>query len=227
MNTSHSWWCPPGNRRVFLLAGLSACAGWAWAGSFDDFFRAISRDDASTIDRLVARGFDVNTRDERDIPPLILAIQLDSLRVANYLVAHLDTLINDRNAAGENALMVAALRGQVALVDAILDRNVPVNQPGWAPLHYAAAHFGPAAVYLVQRFLDRYAYIDAEAPNGNTPLMMAARYGTEAAVTLLLTEGADPQLKNKAGLTALDHARLGSRPGNVKLLLRALGSLGS
>jgi uncharacterized protein len=218
MNTIDSWRYPPGSRRVFLLVGLAAWTRVAGAGSFDDFFRAITRDDVRTIDRLVARGFDLNTRDERDIPPLILALQIDSMRVAQYLVAHADTRLNDTNAAGESSLMLAALRGNVQLVDAILDRHVPVNQPGWTALHYAASHNGPSATTLIQRFLDRYAYIDAESPNGTTPLMMAARYGSEESVRLLLDAGADFQVKNKLGLTALDFAKLGVRPGNIRAL---------
>jgi ankyrin repeat protein len=149
-----------------------------------------------------------------------LALQLDSIKVANYLVAHADTEVRDVNAAGENALMIAALRGQIQMVDAILERYVPVNQPGWTPLHYAATHNGVAAALLVQRFLDRHAYIDAESPNGTTPLMMAARYGTEESVRVLLNADADASLKNQMGLTALDFAQLGARPGNVKLLTR-------
>ncbi|NCW41201.1 MAG: ankyrin repeat domain-containing protein, partial [Betaproteobacteria bacterium] len=54
--------------------------------------------------------------------------------------------------------------------------------------------------------LEHHAYIDAESPNGTTPLMMAAYYGTPEATKLLLEEGADPLIKNQQGLTALDFA---------------------
>jgi len=37
--------------------------------------------------------------------------------------------------------------------------------------------------------LDEHAYIDAASPNGTTPLMMAAHYGTPSAVKLLLEAG--------------------------------------
>jgi ankyrin repeat protein len=50
--------------------------------------------------------------------------------------------------------------------------------------------------------------------------MMAARYGTEESVRVLLNADADASLKNQMGLTALDFAQLGARPGNVKLLTR-------
>jgi ankyrin repeat protein len=48
--------------------------------------------------------------------------------------------------------------------------------------------------------------------------MMAAQYGTPAAVKLLLDAGADPHLKNSLGLTALDFATQAERPDAVKLL---------
>ena len=54
-----------------------------------------------------------------------------------------------------------------------------VNKPGWTPLHYAATHGHLAIMDLL---LEEHAYIDAESPNGTTPLMMAAHYGTPAAV---------------------------------------------
>ena len=53
--------------------------------------------------------------------------------------------------------------------------------------------------------------MNAQSPNGTTPLMMAAQYGSAAAVRLLLEEGAEPLLKNEQGLNPLDFARLGNR----------------
>jgi ankyrin repeat protein len=82
-------------------------------------------------------------------------------------------------------------------------------------LHYAASGGHTA---IIQLLLDESAYIDAESPNGTTPLMMAARYGSEKAVQLLITEGADLNLKNQLGLTALDFAVQGRRPEAIKLL---------
>jgi ankyrin repeat protein len=51
--------------------------------------------------------------------------------------------------------------------------------------------------------------------------MMAARYGNEKAVQLLINEGADLTLKNQLGLTALDFAVQGRRPESIKLLQSA------
>jgi hypothetical protein len=66
--------------------------------------------------------------------------------------------------------------------------------------------------------LEHNAFVDAESPNGTTPLMMAAQYGTGDAVKLLLKEGAQALQANKQGLLALDFAQRASRPDAIKLL---------
>ena len=60
-------------------------------------------------------------------------------------------------------------------------------------------------------FRSNHAYIDAASPNGTTPLMMAAQYGSAEMVKFLLDEGADPTLKNQLGLTAVNFAQRVSR----------------
>jgi ankyrin repeat protein len=73
--------------------------------------------------------------------------------------------------------------------------------------------------------LDQSAYIDAESPNGSTPLMMAARYGNLKSVQLLIDEGADVLIKNQLGLSALDFAKQGNRPDAVAALEGAMNKL--
>jgi len=53
---------------------------------------------------------------------------------------------------------------------------------------------------------------------------MAAMYGTPAAVKLLLEEGADPQLKNQQGLTALQFAQRANRQDAAELIAAAIRS---
>ena len=60
-------------RRSVLVWGMAACVP-AVAGSYEDFFVAIQRDDAATITTLLQRGFDPNTRDPRGQVGLMLAL---------------------------------------------------------------------------------------------------------------------------------------------------------
>lgn len=191
---------------VYLIAvvGLSS----AHAGSYEDFFGAVASNDAGTVQSLVQRGFDANSRDPKGQTGLFLALRGGAFGVADALLKAPALDVNALNEAGESALMMAALKGQQDWSQRLLERGAAVNKSGWSPLHYAATGPEPAVVKLL---LDRGATIDAASPNHSTPLMMAAQYGNEANVDVLLTRGADPKLRNDQGLTAADFARLAKR----------------
>lgn len=187
----------------------------ARAGSYEDFFAAIRQDNAAAITQLLQRGFDPDTRDPSGIPGLYLAIREPSLKAAQALIAWPKTNVEARTAQDESPLMMAALKGHIELVRQLIGRDADVNKPGWTALHYAATN---GHVAVVQLLLDHHAYIDAESPNGTTPLMMAAQYGSPGAVKLLLEAGADPLLKNQLGLTAIDFAQRANRKDSADLI---------
>ena len=187
---------------VYLI--VTSCFSSVYAGSYDDFFVAVKRNDGRTVGALLERGFDPNTRDPQGQVALILALKAENLAVAEALLASPATQVGLVNPLGESALMMAALRGQLVWCQRLLSRGAPINKAGWSPLHYAAVGPEPRVVQLL---LDRGAVVDAEAPNRSTPLMMAARYGKEDSVRLLLARGADPKRINDANMSAADFAR--------------------
>lgn len=189
------------------------------AGSYEDFFAAIVRDEAKTIANLLSRGFDPNTVNPKGVPALILAVQEPSPKVLDTLLSDKRTQVEIRNTLDESALMLASLKGNLDLCKALIVRDADVNKPGWTPLHYAATG---GHVDVLQLLIDHHAYIDAASPNGSTPLMMAAMYGTDDAVRLLLGAGADSTLKNGLGLTALDFAKRVQRDSAAKLIEDAM-----
>lgn len=196
---------------LVVLYGYSACH----AGSFDDFFTAIKRDDAKTVTALLQRGFDVNTPNAAGEHGLLLAVREPSLKVLAVLIDWPKVNVEPRNPHDESPLMLASLQGLTEICQQLIDKGADVNKPGWAPLHYAATHGHLAVMRLL---LDNDAYIDAASPNGTTPLMMAAQYGTPDAVKLLLEAGADPLLKNEQNLSALDFAQRANRPDSVEII---------
>ena len=196
---------------LYVFAWFSA----AHAGSYEDFFKAIRQDDAATITQLLQRGFDPNTPSPDGQHGLYLALRDGSLKAANALIDWPKTNVEARNALDESPLMMASLKGHLEIVKRLIERDADVNKPGWAPLHYAATGGHLAVMELL---LEHHAFIDAESPNGTTPLMMAAHYGTPAAVKLLLDAGADTAMKNQLGLTALEFARRGNRPDSLELI---------
>lgn len=215
------------DRRTILTAvGLTACGALitlpANAGAFEDFFIAIQRDDGDAITTLLRRGFDPNTRDPNGQVGLTLALQNGSLKAFAALMAARQVNVEARNAQDESPLMMAALKGNVDAVKVLLARDADVNKTGWAPLHYAASAGSPQHAQIISLLLERHAYIDAASPNGTTPLMMAAHYGSTEAVQLLLEEGADPTLKNQLGLTATDFAMRVGRTESAEKIAAAI-----
>jgi hypothetical protein len=190
---------------------------FAQAGAYEDFFQAVNRDDDRTVAQLLAKGFDPNARDPNGQTALTLALRDGSPRVAEALWASRALDVNATNASGETPLMMAALRGELDWARRLLERGAKVSQDGWSPIHYAAT--GPQST-VVALLLDRGAPIDAKSPNGSTPLMMAARYGAEANVDLLLARGADAKRRNDLDLDAADFARQGGRDFLVERLVR-------
>ena len=199
-----------------LLAALLSTA--LWADSFNDFFSAVKRDDVSAVRQLAQRGFDLNTRNEEGEHGLFLALRDDAPAVSGFLLAQSKVQIEIRTPKDESPLMMAALKGKLEAAQRLIARRADVNKPGWAPLHYAATNADDVSLPMVRLLLEHHAYIDAESPNGTTPLMMAAHYGHPSVVKLLLEEGADPLLKNQQGLTAIDFANRAQRADAANII---------
>ena len=210
---------------IYLLVfyGFSA----VYAGSYEDFFSAIKRDEPNTITRLLQRGFDANTLSPQGEHGLLIALRESSLHVAAVLMDWPGTQVESRTLNDESPLMQASLQGLLDVCKQLILKGADVNKPGWAPLHYAATH---GHLDVMNLLLENHAYIDAASPNGTTPLMMAAHYGTPLAVKLLLEAGADPLLKNDQGLTAIDFAQKAERADSAEIIaafVRALSPKGS
>jgi uncharacterized protein len=206
-------WCLRFIAYLIVVAGISS----VHAGAYEDFLKAVEVNDVATVQRLLQRGMDPNTRDEKGQPALTLALRAEAFPVAEALLASPQVDVEAANAAGETPLMMAALKGQAEWVTRLLARGARVQRPGWSPVLYAASSPEPQVLALL---LDKGAPVNARSPNGTTPLMMAARYGDERSVDLLLERGADPAAVNDRQLGAADFARQGGREALAERLAK-------
>ncbi|WP_354415248.1 ankyrin repeat domain-containing protein [Variovorax atrisoli] len=203
-------------KSIYLIVVAASLA--AHAGSFEDFFRAVRGDNASGVRNLIQRGFDPNTRDEHGQTGLLIALREPSPKVIKVLIEAPQTDVDIASPKDETPLMLAAIKGQQDVVDQLLKRDAAVNKTGWTPLHYAATS---GQIAIMKTLLENFAFIDAQSPNGTTPLMMAAMYGSNDAVKLLLDEGADTTMKNQLGMTAVDFANKANRSEAASMIAAA------
>jgi ankyrin repeat protein len=201
-------------KSIVFIAFFST-SNLTFAGSYEDFFKAIVQDQPAKVSALLERGFDPNTINPEGFHGLFLAVKVDALQVANVLIQWPKTKVEWRNSKDESPLMMASLKGHTELVKLLIAKDADVNKTGWTALHYAASG---AKKNTIEILLEHSAYIDAESPNGSTPLMMAAMYGNADGVRLLLESGADPTLKNHLGLTAAEFAKQAGRDDSLMMI---------
>ncbi len=186
-----------------LVVGMMA-SPLAQAGAYEDFFRAVERDDARGVTALLQRGFDPNSVDERGQVGLYLALREDANAVVDALLAHPGLKVDAANRSNETPLMMAALRGNLPAVQKLVARGAALAREGWTALHYAAS--GPS-LEVLSWLATKGAPLEALSPNRTTPLMMAAGYGNADGADVLLKAGANPRARNDAGLDAAAFAR--------------------
>jgi ankyrin repeat protein len=124
-------------------------------------------------------------------------------------------------AAGENAIVEAARRDDIAAVRALIAKRENVNEPsrdGSTALLWAAYHSDLA---MTRALITAGAKVNTANKYGITPLLQASRTGSDQIVQALLRAGAEPSLAHTEGETPLmAAAHSGSLP-SVRLLLEA------
>ncbi len=191
---------------------------------------------SQTIDLLLANGASIEARDVDGATPLIRAAgvgNLDAVKVLLDRGANLEA----KDGNGRTALISAAcecasidMPETVDVLKLLVAKKAHVNakdKEGETALMAAA---GSGETSNVLFLLDSRAQIDAKGHDGNTALMLAAAAGpynavraleTTDAVKLLLSRGADPNVRNKHGQTALDLAVKSGRKAVAALLRNA------
>ncbi|MCI4568507.1 ankyrin repeat domain-containing protein [Lysobacter sp. CFH 32150] len=143
-------------------------------------FDAVRADDAPLLRDLIAKGVDVESRDERGSTPLILAAYYGRLGIVDVLLeAGADP--NAADARGNTALMGALFKGETAVAERLLretrtDVNVRNTMRQTAAMF--AALFGRES--LIDRLAERGADFSATDASGVNAQTLAQQQGNAA-----------------------------------------------
>jgi len=168
---------------------------------------------------LISRGANPGLRDRSGQSPLDLALAYKNPGVVALLL-RLGNTISGSQAAGDQAMESAALKGQVDIAQALLDGGFDINRltpTGSTYLHDAALNNQKK---IAQLFLKRGASVSALSRTGGTPLHDAALGGSVDVMDELLDHGANIDAQDReSGATPLMLAVSMDRVAATRFLL--------
>jgi ankyrin repeat protein len=176
------------------------------------------------------------------------ASALGKLKEAETLIADDPSLVKQADAKKWTALHWAAFAGQKQIVAFLVSKGADVNQKesGETPLQVAianamwpwqggnliAARHGEKGKALdaegtFRELLDCGADVDARNAYGQTPLIVAVYQMNPTAAEALIKKGADVNIKDDSGKTALDYAKETEKDGPADSMTKLLESHGA
>ncbi|MEN9359971.1 MAG: hypothetical protein RL095_1506 [Verrucomicrobiota bacterium] len=132
--------------------------------------------------------------------------------------------VNLRALDGETPLHVAARRGRVASVDALLAAKADpryADNDGFTPVFWSLSLEEEASA-IIKSLAAAGAPVNAVSKAGDTALHAAARKGLVDCCRALLAAGADPKARDASGLSPADVARSEKQPACALLLNQVL-----
>lgn len=187
--------------------------------SIDALFRSISNGDLDEFSHLISNGVHHSTLNKLGETPLYVAAEKGQLEMVRLLIARgADPKALTPN--GETVLHAASMIESSALMTALIEAGAPINlanQDGETPLHWAAL---TGTFLAVKALADGGADLNVqEAQRGNTALHSAVHHDDIVLVHYLLSKNVRTDIRNKAGVTALEFAKARGR-ASVKLFER-------
>jgi ankyrin repeat protein len=182
---------------------------------------ACINNDLIMIKALLKAGVDIHSK-AYDLSPLRLIVEEGHIESFNLLINKIsqecqksspeasalalsERLKQQTTESGSTLMHAAALSGRIYLLDYMKNHGLDVNsadKEGLTPLHHAVARNRLSAVaWLIENGADIHAQSDS-----GTPLHAAGTFYHGRIIQFLLATGADPQAKDKKGLTPLDQA---------------------
>jgi ankyrin repeat protein len=156
----------------------------------EPLFDAVKAGDTADVERLLASGAEVDSRDHDQATPLIAAALSDQPAVAELLLSKGADMMA-RNAGGFTPLHAAAYSGSVRIAELLLDKGAVLedtgNKAGVTPLMVAVEE---NHVALLELLIARGADVNRPESHGYTPVTRAGFKGHRDIIRVLKRHGA-------------------------------------
>ena len=172
---------------------------------------AAERGQMKLVTFLIEHGANLDRRDKDDQTALHYAVCGSdvSCEILSYLIengAEVNAFTRHDNCT---PLMLACKYGHLNAVTSLIEHGTKVNLQdaiGNTAVHYALSCSNGSPEVLTRLMRDRAAVNSACTRDNGTPLMIACQYGHMNAVSVLIEHGANMDLQDKNGDTALHYA---------------------
>ena len=205
--------------RPFIAALALACACAHAQTPAEALFRSIENGDFDEFSRLLDAGIGLSANNKLGETPLYVAAEKGQIEMAKLLIAR-GADAKARTPNGETVLHAASMIESTSLMTALIEAGAEINSAnndGETPLHWAAM---TGTFLAVKALADAGADLDVQDVRmANTALHSAVSHDDIVLIHYLLSKNVRTDIRNDAGLTALEFAQSRGR-GSVKLFER-------
>jgi hypothetical protein len=179
--------------------------GFGYEMTAQGFMNSVDDNNRDAVQAFISGGFDLESHDDRDWTPLMVAA-FNGNEVFAKLLLKCGAKLTVKDKSGYSPLHWAAYNGHVEVLKLLIEQGAEPNAPsqfGWTALMQAATRGHLlACAYLIFRGAD----VNATSSDGWTSLHKAANNGHIEVVKLLLSKGANRFAKYGEGIKPIDLA---------------------
>ena len=187
------------------LKDTSACLGADTGGYLRNKLRnddglllhAAKHGKLENVRELIAKGANVNVKDNEGKTPLVRAVTNQHKAVVKALL-ELKANVDQGDRAGVTPLMFASKMGSVEIVQLLLDGGANVNK---TDNDLQTALMKTLNVHVASRLIKKGANVNAQDRDGGTALMEAVSFDKFKLAELLVKAGADVNVMNSSKVT--------------------------
>jgi len=180
---------------------------------------AASRGYVEQIEKLIARGTDVNAETAEGATPLVFAVVNNQAESVKKLLEY-DPEIDKLTAADETPLIISVKNRNPEIAEILIrggaDLNLP-NSKGAAPVHFAALN---GDLEMTDLLVYYGADINLKTVDGTSPLMASILAGYQDVSDYLIRNGANLEARDRNGFTPLLIAAQNGDTLLINLLLK-------